>query len=444
MLPFLPLLGLAPLISAAPTSGRFNILSFNVAGLPAILNSNGVPGDKTTNTAIIGQKFAASNIDLIQVQEDFNYHATLYENDNHPYRTATSGGVPIGSGLNTLSNFEWVDFDRVKWEKCSDIAAADCLTPKGFTFMRVKISEGVWVDAYNIHTDASATAIDKWARRSNMEQVSEYITKNSYGNPVLVFGDSNSLYTREGDVPTIFRTEQNMTDVWIELIRHGVEPTPGSDVTQCNDAEVPSSTECETLDKVWYRGSSLMDLKATMFQYATKTFLQPDGSVLSDHNPIQVDFEWGLSEKYRMSDYWGGPHGDFFNDMPALDAVAAPAVKSVTIRGANRVDAVSITLTNGQTFTHGGTGGTAYNLTLADGETVTEVELCQAKYETATKSHTRIFFMSVKTSAGNTISAGVRTEECVTRTAESGWGVVGFVGRSGDEVDRLGLIYGKH
>lgn len=33
-------------------------------------------------------------------------------------------------------------------------SSADCLTPKGFTFMRVKLAEGVWVDAYNLHADA--------------------------------------------------------------------------------------------------------------------------------------------------------------------------------------------------------------------------------------------------------------------------------------------------
>jgi hypothetical protein len=46
--------------------------------------------------------------------KDFNYHATLYANDNHTFRTATSGGVPFGSGLNTLSNFDWLDFTRIK------------------------------------------------------------------------------------------------------------------------------------------------------------------------------------------------------------------------------------------------------------------------------------------------------------------------------------------
>jgi len=111
----LPVLQLA----GAQTAGSFNVMTFNVAGLPEILNGNDVPGDKTDNTARIGQLFTEYGIDLIHVQEDFNYHATLYENDKHPYRTPTSGGVPIGSGLNSLSNFPYSDFERVKWNECS-------------------------------------------------------------------------------------------------------------------------------------------------------------------------------------------------------------------------------------------------------------------------------------------------------------------------------------
>jgi hypothetical protein len=106
-------------LTIAQTSGTFNTLTFNVAGLPALLNGNDVPGDKTTNTARIGQLFSKYDISLIHVQEDFNYHATLYENDDHPYRTPTSGGVPFGSGLNSLSNYEFTGFQRVKWNDCS-------------------------------------------------------------------------------------------------------------------------------------------------------------------------------------------------------------------------------------------------------------------------------------------------------------------------------------
>ncbi len=62
----------------AATSGQLNVLSMNVAGLPAILNSNDVPGDKATNAATIGSKFAASNYEVIHVQE------VSHETNLHP------------------------------------------------------------------------------------------------------------------------------------------------------------------------------------------------------------------------------------------------------------------------------------------------------------------------------------------------------------------------
>ena len=41
----------------------------NVAGLPEILQSNDVPGDKTTNSGTIGSDFAKYGFDVIHVQE---------------------------------------------------------------------------------------------------------------------------------------------------------------------------------------------------------------------------------------------------------------------------------------------------------------------------------------------------------------------------------------
>jgi hypothetical protein len=108
------IVSLLPLLHfvGAQSTGTFNTITFNVAGLPEIINGNDVPGDKTDNTARIGQLLTQYNIDLIHVQEDFNYHATLYANDKHAYRT-------FGSGLNSLSNFPFTDFERVKWDVCS-------------------------------------------------------------------------------------------------------------------------------------------------------------------------------------------------------------------------------------------------------------------------------------------------------------------------------------
>ena len=68
---------LASSAAAAATSGYFNVLSFNVAGLPAILNSNDVPGDKATNAGTIGTLFAKYDYDVIHVQEDMCHSLPL-------------------------------------------------------------------------------------------------------------------------------------------------------------------------------------------------------------------------------------------------------------------------------------------------------------------------------------------------------------------------------
>lgn len=56
-------------IALAATSGEFTVLTLNVAGLPAILNSNDVPGDKATNARNIGTLFAKYGYDVVHIQE---------------------------------------------------------------------------------------------------------------------------------------------------------------------------------------------------------------------------------------------------------------------------------------------------------------------------------------------------------------------------------------
>ncbi|KAI0637752.1 mannose-binding lectin [Trametes polyzona] len=426
-----------PALAASAASGTFNVLSMNVAGLPEILNSNGEAGDKTTNTMIIGQDLSKYNYSLIHVQEDFNYHATLYKYDTHPFRTATSGGVPFGSGLNTLSNFDWVDFSRTKWAKCSDASESDCLTPKGFTFMRVRIDEGVYVDAINLHADAGTEDADNVARSANIDQVNDFIAANSAGNAVLVFGDTNSRYTRAVD--TGIRNlvaKQGMTDAWVKHARNGSPPAAGADALLCPDG-VPQDISCETVDKVFFRGSKLVDLSSTAFFYDTSRFLSSNHSTLTDHNPVRVEFSWTLSPNFRQSDLFGGPHGTYFNDLPSLPD--SPKVASITLRGANRLDAVSFTLTSGAVLTHGGTGGDASTLTLGAGESLVSATLCWDKY----KGDTRNFFAQLTTSAGRTVQAGKTTANCATASAPSGFAIVGAYGQDGDEVDQLGWIYAK-
>ncbi|WP_030442158.1 jacalin-like lectin [Actinoplanes subtropicus] len=416
---------------ALAASGSFTALTYNVAGLPESLSSAPTPRD--TATTAIGQRLGP--YDIIHVQEDFNYHAYLYAADTHPYRTPTSGGAGIGSGLNSLSNYAYDadDFERVHWNSCQ-IDSGDCLTPKGFTFMRERLAEGVYVDFYNLHTNAGTNSGDLSSRADNLSQLSSFIASHSAGNAVVVMGDTNTRYTRTGDTILSFAQSNGLTDAWVQLERGGVPPAMGADPLLCDENAITDT--CEVVDKVLYRSSKFVTLNATAYHNQHAGFLEDSsGLMLSDHDPISVKFTWSTNAAFQMSEQFGGPHGDYYTDIDSVPAAGRPGV--ISMRSGSRVDQVGLTLSNGTVLVHGGTGGTASSLTLGSNEYVTSVKLCEGKYNNTT----RIFYAQFTTSAGDTLAGGTTTSDCVTRTAPSGWQVAGFQGRSGDEVDKVGFIY---
>ncbi|MCX4742334.1 jacalin-like lectin [Streptomyces antibioticus] len=408
----------------AAASGSFDVLTYNVAGLPEGLSS----GRPATNTPLISPRLAP--YDIVNVQEDFNYHAALYAGDNHPYRTATSGGAGFGDGLNTLSHHPFQDFERVRWNDCT---GTNCLTPKGFTLARVRLAEGVFVDVYNVHTNADASDAALAARRANIAQLSDFVRTHSSGNAVIVMGDTNTRYTRAGDTIRTLADENGLTDAWVRLVKGGTRPTQGADALLCPTTAPPD--DCEVVDKVLYRGGPLFSLTATRYHNEWASFLDSAGGNLSDHFPHTVDFSYTLDSALRASDFFGGPHGTAFND--ADDLPAAPAPRTLTLRGGSRLDAVTLTHDDGTALTHGGTGGTATSLTLAAGEHLTSVKLTQGQKD----GRTRIFSAAFTTDRSRTLSAGSATTDTVTFTAPAGWQIVGFTGRSGAEVDKLGVLY---
>lgn len=425
----------SPAAAADPSSGSFSTLTYNVAGLPEILSSASTPRDSSTTA--IGRRIAP--YDIVHVEEDFNYHAYLYAGDTaHDHRTPTSGGAGIGSGLNTLSKtpYDEDDFERVHWNSCQ-IDSGDCLTPKGFSFMRERLAEGVYVDFYNLHTNAGTNAGDLASRADNLAQLTAFISAHSAGNAVVVMGDTNTRYTRTGDTIAEFGAANGLTDAWVQLIRGGTPPAKGSDALVCDQTGPTVPNTCEVVDKILYRGSKLVSLNATSYNNEHAEFLTDGGLMLSDHDPIAVGFSWSRNADFQLSDQYGGPHGGYYTDIDAVPA-GARAV-SLSLRSGSRVDSVGLTLDNGKVLTHGGTGGTASSLTLGSGEYVTSAQLCQGEKN----GHTRIFYAKFSTSLGRSLSGGTTTSDCVTRTAPSGWQLTGFHGRAADEIDKLGFIYTK-
>jgi endonuclease/exonuclease/phosphatase family metal-dependent hydrolase len=417
------------MLRALQESGQFSVLTANVAGLPGLISSS-KPAD---NTPELGKRL--SDFDIVNVQEDFNYHALLYANDNHPHRTPTSGGVPFGSGLNTLSNFPFTTvgaLDRTKWKKCNNNEGSDCMTPKGFTYVQVALADGVFLDVYNLHTDAGTKDGDLAARKSNLDQLAEYILANSKDQAVVVFGDTNTRYTRTGDTIRDFGTRTDLVDAWVADARNGTAPEAGADALVC-DLE-KTTNDCEVVDKIFFRGNNLLQLELDNFNTELTKFVGPAGKQLSDHVPLSATFSWTLSEALRQSAAVGGPQGTPFTDVNAVPTDVAPT--SVTIRGSSRVDAVTVVIGD-ETLSHGGSGGEEATLTLNETEFISSAEIHTGK----AGGKTRVFYVKLTTSTDRTVENGEPTANEVTYTAPDGFQIAAFHGRAGEGVDALGVVY---
>jgi 1-phosphatidylinositol phosphodiesterase len=144
---------------------------------------------------------------------------------------------------------------------------------------------------------------------------------------------------------------------------------------------------------------------------------------------------YATAAKRLFSDQFGGPHGTAFNDAALLPDY--PLVSELKLRTGKRLDRIETVLNNGSSFAHGGMGGDEQTLTLSTGEYLTSAYLCVGKH----KNHTRIFFAQLGTSYDRSLSGGSSTSNCVTYSAPDGWQIVAFHGRSGDEIDKLGVVY---
>lgn len=286
-------LALVLLVAGAPpaTADTLSVLTYNVAGLPAEVSGS----DPVANHPQISPLLNA--YDLVLVQEDFAYHDLLVADLQHPYQSIKDTnpgelGVGFGDGLNTFSQWPFQNFTRVTWDECFGFLenASDCLTPKGLSFQRHVLAPGAFLDVYNWHADAGGAPEDQAARRSNTRQLYAEIGTRSAGHAVLVMGDTNSRYTREGDVLPEMLDAVELEDVWIELERGGVRPELGPSLTAACATD-PSSGDCERVDKIMYRSSEWVQLEPTLHEVPDELFSDSEGEPLSDHAPVHAVFE---------------------------------------------------------------------------------------------------------------------------------------------------------
>ena len=144
-----------------------------------------------------------------------------------------------------------------------------------------------------------------------------------------------------------------------------------------------------------------------------------------------------IDEDIQLSEVFGGPHGVAFSDMQFIRL--GQTLNAITLRGDERLISVTTQVVTPTiaTWNHGGSGGAEATLLLDTGEYVNKMEIHWAKR----KTHLRVFFVNISSSAGNHVWAGTQTSKSATVTAPEGFQLSGFFGRAESEVDQLGVIW---
>lgn len=294
--------------------GQLNVLSYNVAGLPAGFNADQSP-DK--NTKLISPLL--NNYDIVNVQENWGpYQEDLKSALKFPYVSTPAGsGFFESDGLNTLSKYPWIAPNpaapnhilHVPYRDCSNII--ECLAGKGFTVARTVLPDGSALDVYNTHTTAGDKSADMRARAANLRQMSDFMKTYSAGRAVLLMMDSNSRYTRGPDNLRYILDQNGLSDPWVDLILGGNAPAAGAPALVCSKI-LPDPSKCEVVDKIFYRGSDDLKLQALKYVLDNPLFYDSAGQPLSDHSPLStlLGYRPGSADVLsEMDKYWTASGG---------------------------------------------------------------------------------------------------------------------------------------
>lgn len=267
------------------------VICSNVGGLPIPMlfapEHKFVPHAERT----LGRMLNESGADVVAVQEDFQYHALLARQmTDYPYQTFTSGGIPAGDGLNVFSKYPIYNIDRVAWTQFNGILTDDNdgLTPKGFLKCTLDVN-GMLIDLYNIHTDASRSMGDQLAKKAQFIQLSQYIEAHSAGRPILITGDFNcTLHTYYyAEFYETMLADGVYKDAWVEFVNDGnyLRGDDAQEIIDRYNAQYDNQFWglWDSYERVLYRSGDGLSFDVTDFGYEYYTDRPDVPQALTDH-----------------------------------------------------------------------------------------------------------------------------------------------------------------
>ncbi len=250
--------------------GRSKVLTYNIAGLPDGFST----AHPSANMMLIGKRLAA--YDLVLIQEDFAYGAGLRAGITLHYQSPPferGERWNFGDGLSQFAALPFTSLVREPWRACHGIVDSylDCLTPKGFSFSRQELADGVRADVYNVHLDAGGGVADAAAREAQVLQLIAAIAERSRDHAVLLAGDTNIRFAQR---ELLDRLEQETGLIDVCSAVHCADP--------------------QRIDRVFIRSSATLKWHPRKWSIDPH-FIDARGAPLSDHLAVSVELDWSTA-----------------------------------------------------------------------------------------------------------------------------------------------------
>lgn len=280
-------------------TGTFTCATYNVDGLPSIINDDG-PGSSGTKS--ISSKIATSGWDIVTFQENFDNNdellsamTSVYTFGTHRkfnYATALLSTCDTdGLGFATLNST--CSFSDESWWAFTDkygglSSGADEKLKKGIRHYVVTMKDGVEIDLLVTHMNSGDSNDHISARASQLKEIAAYINEISANNrPIIFMGDTNCRYTRDdmfGCLLNLLNKNLTYADPWVEFSWNGVYPTYPSASIMTGDYGMQKG---EVVDKIIYINNSNADT-----QIKANNYLHDESYTFADHKPVVAEFTY--------------------------------------------------------------------------------------------------------------------------------------------------------
>ena len=287
-------------------TGTFTCATYNVDGLPSIINDDG-PGSSGTKS--ISSKIATSGWDIVTFQENFDNNDELLSAMTSVYTFGTHRKFNYATALLSTCDTDGLGFATLNstcsfsgeywWaftEKYGGLSSgADEKLKKGIRHYVVTMKDGVEIDLLVTHMNSGSDSGHISARASQLKEIAAYINKISANNrPIIFMGDTNCRYTRDdmfGCLLNLLNKNLTYADPWVEFSWNGVYPTYPSEslmVPSKDSSSTLTEQTGEVVDKVIYINNQNADTQIKANYYLNDTSY----AGMADHNPVVVEFTY--------------------------------------------------------------------------------------------------------------------------------------------------------